>query len=83
MKSLLQILRSRSQGRVPAQPNILFLMADQMRADALGIVNGPVRTPNLDQFAREGSLSHGVITNSAECIPARFGLVPSRNPGSP
>ena len=49
-------------------------MADQMRADALGIVNGWTRTPNLDRLAREGFLFHGVITNSAECIPARFCL---------
>ncbi len=74
MKSLRQILGSRSRGRVPAQPNILFLMADQMRADALGIVNGWTRTPNLDRLAREGVLFHGVVTNSAECIPARFSL---------
>jgi len=56
------------------QPNILFLMADQMRADALGVVNGWVQTPNLDRLAREGFLFRDVITNSAECIPARFSL---------
>jgi arylsulfatase len=49
-------------------------MADQMRADALGIVNGWTRTPNLDGLARSGFLIRGVITNSAECIPARFSL---------
>jgi arylsulfatase len=56
------------------QPNVLFIMADQMRADALGIVNGWTRTPNLDRLARSGFLLRGVITNSAECIPARFSL---------
>ncbi len=59
---------------MPTQPNILFVMADQMRADALGIVNGWTRTPNLDRLACEGFLFRGVITNSAECIPARFSL---------
>jgi len=59
---------------MPTPPNILFLMADQMRADALGIVNGWTRTPNLDRLARTGFLLHGVVTNSAECIPARFSL---------
>lgn len=49
-------------------------MADQMRADALGMINGWTRTPNLDRLAREGFLFRGVITNSAECIPARFSL---------
>jgi choline-sulfatase len=56
------------------RPNILFVMADQMRADALGIVNGWTRTPNLDRLAREGFLFHGLFTSSAECIPARFSL---------
>jgi arylsulfatase len=59
---------------MPTQPNILFLMADQLRADALGVVNGWTRTPNLDQLARHGFLFHDVVSNSAECIPARFSL---------
>jgi arylsulfatase len=59
---------------MPTQPNILFVMADQMRADALGIVNGWTRTPNLDRLAHTGCMFRGVITNSAECIPARFSL---------
>jgi choline-sulfatase len=49
-------------------------MADQMRADALGAVNGWTRTPYLDQLARDGWLFRGVMTNSPECIPARFSL---------
>lgn len=65
---------------MPTQPNILFVMADQMRADALGIVNGWTRTPHLDRLAREGLLIRGVITNSAECIPARFSLALGRYP---
>jgi choline-sulfatase len=56
------------------QPNVLFIMADQMRADALGLVNGWARTPNLDGLARSGCLFRGIVTNSVECIPARFSL---------
>jgi choline-sulfatase len=59
---------------IPPPPNILFILADQMRADALGIVNGWTQTPNLDRLARGGLLFHGLSTNSAECIPARFSL---------
>ena len=39
------------------RPNILFIMADQFRADALGCVGGYTRTPNLDSLARDGALS--------------------------
>ena len=60
-----------SRGR---QPNILFIMADQMRADALGLENGWTRTPHLDRLAGEGVRCRGVITNSAECVPARISL---------
>src|SRR5690606_29493029 len=39
-----------------AKPNILFLFADDQRADALGASGNPyIRTPNLDQLASEGS----------------------------
>lgn len=55
-------------------PNVLFLMTDQMRADALGIVNGWTKTPHLDRLARDGFLIRGLVSNSAECIPARFSL---------
>lgn len=71
-KRALSAAYRRLRGR--RQPNILFLMADQMRVDALGIVNGWTRTPNLDRLARDGSLVRGVVTNSAECVPARFSL---------
>ena len=56
------------------KPNILFIMADQMRAEALSIVNGSTRTPNLDRLAREGVLFRNAITNSVECVPARLSL---------
>jgi arylsulfatase A-like enzyme len=38
------------------KPNVLFLFADDQRADALGIAGNPyIQTPTLDQLAREGS----------------------------
>ncbi|UZD24401.1 sulfatase-like hydrolase/transferase [Algoriphagus halophytocola] len=38
------------------KPNVLFLFADDQRADALGAAGNPyIQTPNLDQLASEGS----------------------------
>ena len=38
------------------RPNILFLMADQFRADCIGAEgNRVIRTPNLDRIAAEGA----------------------------
>ena len=40
----------------PQKPNVLFLFADDQRADALGISgNTYIQTPTLDQLAKEGS----------------------------
>ena len=40
----------------PQKPNVLFLFADDQRADALGISgNTYIQTPTLDQLAKDGS----------------------------
>ena len=56
------------------RPNILFLMCDQFRHDALGCVGGWTRTANLDRIAAEGTRFDGCLTNSPVCIPARVSL---------
>ncbi len=63
-----------------SKPNILFLFADDLRADALGCYGNPyVQTPNLDQLARNGTMfseahilggHHGAI-----CAPSRAMLM--------
>lgn len=56
------------------RPNILFIMTDQFRADAVGCVGGYTRTPHLDKLASRGTLFENAYTNSPECMPARFSL---------
>ncbi|AEI47231.1 sulfatase-like hydrolase/transferase [Runella slithyformis] len=63
-----------------SKPNILFLFADDLRADALGCYGNPyVQTPNLDQLARNGTIfteahilggNHGAV-----CAPSRAMLM--------
>lgn len=55
-------------------PNILFIMADQFRWDAMGCSGGWVRTPNLDRIAAEGVRFSNCVTNSPVCVPARVSL---------
>ncbi|MED5376672.1 MAG: sulfatase-like hydrolase/transferase [Acidobacteriota bacterium] len=60
----------------PSRPNILFLFADDQRADTIGAWGNPhIDTPHLDQLAREGfsfranynlGSMHGAV-----CIPSR------------
>ena len=65
------------------KPNILFVMTDQQRWDALGAVTDWMQTPNLDQLAAEGMLFTQCITTTPICVPARFtlatGLYPHNN----
>ena len=54
------------------RPNLLFIMTDQQRADALGISgNSIIKTPNLDKLARQGALFTNSYTQCAVCAPAR------------
>ena len=55
-------------------PNILLIMTDQFRHDAIGCVNGWMKTPNLDRLCRDGTRFVNTFSNSLECVPARFSL---------
>jgi len=55
-----------------SKPNLLFIMTDQQRADALGIAgNSIIKTPNLDKLARQGAYFRNSYTQCAVCAPAR------------
>ena len=49
-------------------------MADQFRHDALRHVGEYGRTDCLDGLAAEGVSFRRAVTNSPECMPARFAL---------
>lgn len=58
------------------KPNILFLMADQMRSDSLGCVGNPVATtPNLDGLASNGVLFKNAFSTTPTCTPARAAIL--------
>ena len=63
-----------------ARPNILFIMCDQLRADALGCTGNWVKTPNIDRIAHEGVRCSNCVTNSPVCLPARVSLAIGRYP---
>lgn len=58
------------------RPNVLFIMTDQQRADAMSCAsNGSwVQTPNLDRIAAEGVRFSNCTTTTPICIPARVTL---------
>ena len=62
-------------------PNILWIIADQLRADHVGFGgNTIVRTPNLDRLVQEGTSFTSCYSPSPVCVPARCSLHYGLNP---
>ncbi|MFA6562017.1 MAG: sulfatase-like hydrolase/transferase [Verrucomicrobiia bacterium] len=67
--------------RAAEKPDILFLMPDQMRGDCLSALGHPVvRTPQLDELARQGILFRRAYSTVPSCIPARYALLTGTSP---
>lgn len=63
------------------QPNILFVMFDQMAALSLpGYGHGLVKTPHLDALAQRGSLFENAYCAAPLCSPSRFGMLTGQLP---
>ena len=62
------------------RPNILFITADQHRADCLGIEGRKIKTPHLDQLARQGTRFNAAITPCVICQPARASILTGQLP---
>ena len=57
-------------------PNIVVVIADQMRAHAMGAMGNPqIITPNLDKLAAEGILVSNAISGQPVCSPFRAQLI--------
>ena len=57
------------------RPNILIIMPDTHRADALGCVSPVTKTPHLDALAAAGTNFTHCCTVSPLCMPARASVV--------
>ena len=65
----------------PAKPNVLLLMADQMRSDMLGSSgNKATYTPNLDILASQGVRFSNAFSSTPTCTPARAALLTGLSP---
>lgn len=62
---------------LPKTPRkVLFISADQWRAECLGALDHPVvKTPNLDALAAAGALFRNHFTQCTPCGPARTSLL--------
>ena len=54
------------------RPNIVFILVDDLRWDALGCMGHPIaRTPNIDRIAKEGALFRNFFVSIPLCSPSR------------
>jgi arylsulfatase A-like enzyme len=57
------------------RPNLLLLVTDDHRFDALGCMGNPViKTPNIDALARQGSLFRNAFVTSSICCTSRASI---------
>jgi arylsulfatase A-like enzyme len=68
----------------PRRPNVLLVLADDMKADGIGALGNPhIRTPNLDRLVQRGfAFSRAYCFGSmvgAVCLPSRSMLLTGRS----
>ena len=62
-------------------PNIVFVIADQLRGDFLGCAgNLAASTPHLDRLAAEGAFFRHAYSSTPSCTPARAAILTGRSP---
>lgn len=63
------------------QPNIIFIMTDQQRGDAIGCSgNDRILTPNIDSLAGDGYYFCNAYSATPSSTPARAGLLTGMSP---
>ncbi|MFP6763779.1 MAG: sulfatase-like hydrolase/transferase [Planctomycetaceae bacterium] len=64
----------------PDEPNIIFILADDMGYGDLGCFGAEqIKTPNIDRLATEGILFTDGHCGASTCTPTRYGLLTGRH----
>ena len=70
----------RKSGVVMSKPNILIIICDQLRYDALGCYgNKIIQTPAIDKLSSESVTFTNAYTSSPICVPARITMLTGRH----
>ena len=74
------IALANARAAAETQPNILFILADDLGYGDVGCYNteAKVPTPNLDRLAREGMRFTDAHSPSTVCTPSRYSLLTGR-----
>src|SRR5438477_6773753 len=69
-------------GLHPKQPNIIFILADDLGYGELGCYGQKkIKTPSLDKMASEGMRFTQFYAGNAVCAPSRCVLMTGKHPG--
>ncbi|CAG5010602.1 N-acetylglucosamine-6-O-sulfatase [Dyadobacter sp. CECT 9275] len=61
---------------VPRQPNVVIILTDDQRWDALGVAgNQYLKTPNIDKLAAEGVFFKNYFCTTSLCSPSRASIL--------
>lgn len=60
------------------KPNVIIILADDLGCGDTSLYDGWIRTPRIDQMAREGVKFTDFHTNSSVCSPTRIALLTGR-----
>lgn len=72
-----------AQPSAPGRPNVLLLMTDTHRADAIGAWgNSIIRTPHIDSLCATGTRFTNCWSQHPVCMPARATIFTGRYPSS-
>lgn len=72
--------REPTTGAMKEQPNFLFVITDQQRADWLGVTGHPIlQTPNIDSIADGGTIFDRFYVANPVCMPNRAALMTGRH----
>jgi arylsulfatase A-like enzyme len=73
--ALSALVSGQSKSTAPG-PNIVFILIDDLRWDALGVTGHPfVKTPNIDRIAKEGLIFRNAFVTTPLCSPSRASIL--------
>ncbi|HCD0607980.1 TPA: sulfatase [Salmonella enterica subsp. enterica serovar Infantis] len=59
----------------PEKPNIIYIIVDDQRYDAMGFVNSDAVTPNIDAMAKDGTYFKNAFVTTSLCGPSRASIL--------
>ena len=60
----------------PKQPNVIYIMADDMGYFDIGCYGSDIQTPNIDRISAEGMSFSRVYSANPVCSPTRASIMP-------